>query len=141
MLDLDKAMSVLRKEFSEELGALPSHMSDARTASMLVWVLAYDTEDYYSLPIYWHKAVGTLVTGLRLLRATENMGGWSNSRSHEVDEFCIAFLEHLWSKQDRGELVFATQYCWSTCNFDFGMCYDFIWTVWAGLCEEVDNLD
>lgn len=140
MLDLDKVMSVIREEFSEQLNNLPSHMSDARTASMLAWVLAYDTEDYYSLPLYWHKAVGTLVSGLRLLRAYTRLGGWSGSRSDEVDDFCIAFLESLWLKHGRGELVLGTQYCWSHCNFDFAMCYDFIWTVWTGLTEKDGDL-
>ena len=140
MLDLDKAMSVLREEFSEQLNNLPSHMSDSRTASMLAWVLAYDTEDYYSLPLYWHKAVGTLVTGLTWHRGFVR-AGWDKSRSAEVDEFCIAFLEHLWERHSRFKLVKDTQYCWSRCNFDFGMCYDFIWTIWEGLNEKVKNLD
>lgn len=128
-------MSVLREEFAADLANLPSHTRNARTASQLAWVLAYDTDDYYELPYFWHKAVGTLITGLRLHRV-HSLGPY---RSDEVDAFCTEFLEHLWDKHGRKEVVMATQHEWAYCTFDFEMCYDFLWTAWKGLNDAVER--
>ena len=137
MVDLDKAMAVLREEYSEWCAELPSHTRNVRDAALFAWCLTYDTEDYGTLPYFWQRVVSVLLNGLILHRTFLRMGTLTRSRSDEVDEFCVGYLEKLWELRGRKAVFLASRGCWG--YFGFEQCYDCLWTVWDNLKELVEE--
>lgn len=125
-------MDSLCESCQKYLNNLPLYEPDTRLASLIAWCLAYTCDDYDKLPLYWHKAVGTLLVGLRLVR----VGSGCNQRSEEVTSFCVAFIEYLWEKHSRKYVALHSRGCWATCRFHFQQCYDVLWTVWGNLKHE-----
>lgn len=125
-------MDALCNACRDYLDHLPLYERDTRTAALVAWCLAYECPDYDSLPAYWHKAVGTLLVGLRLTR----VGSGGRSRSEETTVFCTEFLLYLWGKHSRKYVALHSRGCWVTYKFDFQLCYDALWTVWRNLHHE-----
>ena len=118
-------------ECSDYLSSLPTFEKDTRVAALVTWCLAYSWEDYDTLPIYWHKSVGTLLLGLRLCR----VGAMYKERSEEVTKFCISLLEHLWEKRSRHYIALHSRGCWAHCRLGFQQYYDTLWTVWGNIAK------
>ena len=131
ILDVVETLESLCDACSEYVDNLPTFEKDSRTAALITWCLAYKCRDYDTLPIYWHKSVGTLLLGLRLCR----VGSMYKDRSEEVTKFCIALLEHLWGKYSRHYVALHSRGCWSHCRIDFQQYYDTLWTVWRNVVE------
>lgn len=135
ILDVVATLESLCDVCSEYVDNLPTFESDTRTAALITWCLAYKCRDYDTLPIYWHKSVGTLLLGLRLCR----VGSMYKERSEEVTKFCIALLEYLWGKHSRHYVALHSRGCWSHCRIDFQQYYDALWTVWRNVVKRSDS--
>lgn len=126
---VDTVMENLKRACHFDLDTLPTWSSDLRGSALYAWLIAYYCEDYDRLPIYWHKAVGTLLLGLRMLRVDAGL----KSRSPEVTAFSIAFLEYLWEMRTRSYIYWHSSHCWAHSQFDGQLCYDMLWTVWEAV--------
>ena len=124
-----KEFNKLCLECKDYLDNLPSHEPDNRTASLIAWCLAYKFTDYDKLPIFWHKAVGTLFIGIRLLR----VGAGCKERSDEITSVAVEFLEYKWNETSRMYIYKNSMGCWSRSKFDFQQCYDSLWSVWEAI--------
>lgn len=114
------------KEYTDNL---PTYEKDNRLASLIAWCIAYSNTDFDKLPIFWHKAVGTLYLGLRLLRVHAGC----KERSEEVTAAAINFLEYSWERTSRMHIYKNSMGCWAHSRFDFQQCYDSLWSVWEEL--------
>lgn len=127
MQPIEKLCEVCR----DYLDHLPTHEPDMRQAALITWCLAYECQDYDTLPFYWHKTVGSLLIMLRLLRV--DLG--CKSRDPEVTAFCVKFLETLWEKHTRKYIALHSRGCWAVSRLDGQFLYDTLWTVWEALKE------
>ena len=82
-----KEIDTLCSYYRDYLDNLPTYENDVRTTAAVAWCLAYESNDYDRLPVFWHKAVGSLLLSLRLLR----VGVGYKERDPEVTWFCKVF--------------------------------------------------
>ena len=125
-MDVTGVMDFLCAQCYDYLDALPTSEPDTRVAALAAWCVAYRCDDCDALPIYWHKAVGTLLLGLRLC----SVGSMYKDRSKEVTEFCVSFLEYLWGRHSRHYVALHSRGCWAHCRLSFQQYYDTMWTIW-----------
>lgn len=121
-----KPIDNLCKACRDYLDHLPSHERDTRTAAMIGWCLAYECDDYDTLPLYWHKVVGSLLLSLRLIRVDAGC----KPRDPAVTEFCVTYLESLWEKHTRHYIALHSRGCWANSKVDGQLFYDTMWTIW-----------
>lgn len=125
----DKFMK-LCNNYREYTNNLPSHETNRQTAAIIAWALALESEDYEKLPMFWHKAVGTLLCGLRTLDENKDF----QNRSDEVTEASMNLLLHLYEKHSKQYIEWHSSEGWSFgARIDFQQCYDVLWTIWNNL--------
>lgn len=124
-----KEFDKLCSECKEYTDNLPTYELDNRLASLIAWCLAYQVDDYETLPIFWRKTLGTLFLGLRLLR----VGAGCKERSDEITDVAVSLLEYTWNKKSRMYIYRRSMGCWVKSRFDFQQCYDTLWTVWEAV--------
>lgn len=113
-------MDSLCESCQEYLNNLPLYEPDTRLASLIAWCLAYTCDDYDKLPLYWHKAVGTLILELRLERVRSD----HPTSFPEAVSFGQNFLQHLWKTKGRKYCACNSQNGWAFNNIPYSTYYE-----------------
>ncbi len=113
----------------EYLDNLPAHEEDYKVASLISWCIAFDCSDYNNLPMFWHRAVGTLLSGLRLLK----VGIIANDWVEDIRDASLQLLGHIWNTKGREYVAINSRGCLSSEIFDFQDCYNSLLLVWDNI--------